>query len=226
MPALEGMIGIRGHQHSRNPALSAWQSAFVRYLESQQMSCGERITNFGGLVRGLRDYQVCGISNGWAISVVLDGCEATKRPSVTGDEKMKNIMLVTAACICVAGCVSTQEMPLAPNVVRIDTKAGGLLFVNRAVPETLRAAANATLARGYTHFRLQDANLAQGSSYIGSIGNVSGTYGDGSYSAWGSSTAIRRPEATSAATVIMFNARDPQAKGAFRAEDILKQYPQ
>ena len=110
--------------------------------------------------------------------------------------------------------------------MRIDTQAGGLLFVNRAVPETMRAAAKATIERGYTHFRLEDANLAQGSTYVGSIGNASGTYGGGGYSAWGSSTALRRPEARSAATVVMFLARDPKARGAFRAEDVLKQYPQ
>jgi hypothetical protein len=126
--------------------------------------------------------------------------------------------------VLLTGCVSTQEMPLAANMVRIDTQAGGLLFVDRAVPETMRAAAKATIDRGYTHFRLMDANLAQGSTYVGSIGNVSGTYGGGNYSAWGSSTAVRRPEARSAATVVMFHARDPQARGAFRAEDILKQY--
>jgi hypothetical protein len=121
-------------------------------------------------------------------------------------------------------CVSTQEMPLAPNMVRIDTQAGGLLFVNQAVPETMRRAAQATLTRGYTHFRILDADLAQGSTYVGSIGSVSGSYRSGSYSGWGSSTAVRRPEARSAATVVMFHAKDPQSKGAFRAEDILKQY--
>lgn len=139
---------------------------------------------------------------------------------------MKNVALAVLVSVALAGCVSTQEMPLAPNVVRIDTKAGGLLFAHRAVPETMRAAARATLERGYTHFIMQDANLAQGSSYVGTISNVNGTYGNGSYSAYGSSTAIRSPQASSAATVVMFRANDPQAAGAFRAEDVLRQYPQ
>ena len=140
--------------------------------------------------------------------------------------KVNIIASVILASAFLGGCVSTQEMPLAPNMVRIDTQAGGLLFVDRAVPETMRAAAKATIDRGYTHFRLVDANLAQGSTYVGSIGNVSGTYGGGGYSAWGSSTALRRPEARSAATVIMFRANESQARGAFRAEDVLKQYRQ
>ena len=48
--------------------------------------------------------------------------------------------------IVIGGCVSTQELPLAPNMVRIDTQARGLLFTGQAVPATMRAAAKATLA--------------------------------------------------------------------------------
>jgi len=135
---------------------------------------------------------------------------------------------VLALCLTVllAGCVSTQQMPLAPNVVRIDTRASGLLFTSQAVPATMRAAAQATLANGYTHFKLAQADLGQSEVYAGSVGNVSGTYGNGRYSAFGSSTAIDRPVATSSATVIMFKKGDAGLKGAFDAETVLKQYPQ
>jgi hypothetical protein len=51
---------------------------------------------------------------------------------------------VTAfAAFALAGCLTTQEMPLAPNVVRIDTQAGGWLFTGQTVPATMRAAAKA-----------------------------------------------------------------------------------
>jgi hypothetical protein len=139
---------------------------------------------------------------------------------------LPRVAFIAAFSIALVGCVSTQEMPLAQNMVRIDTRASGLIYANRAVPETMRAAAKATLAHGYEYFKLADANLGQGSEYAGSIGNTSGYYGGGGFSAWGSSTELRRPVTASAATVIMFHKNDPQAKDAFSAEDILTQYPQ
>src|SRR4051812_19068641 len=105
-------------------------------------------------------------------------------------------------------------MPLAPNVVRIDTQSKGLLFTGQTVPQTMRAAANATLSRGYTHFRFADANLGQGSEFAGTVGSYNasynGTYGRGSYSGnasgFGSTTAVHAPTASASGTVIMFHA--------------------
>jgi hypothetical protein len=142
--------------------------------------------------------------------------------------------LAIAGAMALAGCVSTQEMPLAPNVVRIDTQAKGLLFTGQTVPQTMRAAANATLTRGYTHFKFADANLQQGSEVTGAIGsssgNYSGSYGNGMYSGnssgFGSTSIMRAPTATASGTVIMFHEKDREAKTAFRAEDILRQYAQ
>lgn len=116
------------------------------------------------------------------------------------------------------GCITTQEMPLAPNMVRIDTQARGLLFTGQAVPQTMRAAANATLARGYTHFKLVDASMGQGSVMTGAVA----TYGNGI----GTVSAINAPIAGNAVTVVMFHADDPQAKDAFDAQQVLAQYPQ
>jgi hypothetical protein len=53
-------------------------------------------------------------------------------------------------------------MPLAPNVVRIDTQSGGALFVGQTVPATMRQAAQETLNRGYTHFKLADTSTGVG----------------------------------------------------------------
>jgi hypothetical protein len=136
----------------------------------------------------------------------------------------------------------------APNAVRIDTQSRGLLFTGQTVPQTMRAAAKATLDRGYTHFRFADASVQQGSVVTGTIEssstnvvgssttNVSGNYGGGFMNAngtsfgsanattFGSNSVIRAPTAGAAATVLMFHANEPGAQGAFDAEQVLKLY--
>ena len=165
---------------------------------------------------------------------------------------MRPIVSISAVLIALAlaSCISTQEMPLAPNVVRIDTQSGGLLFTGQTVPQTMRAAAKATLERGYTHFKFVDASLQQGSVVAGTIGssntnivgtattNYNGTYGNGlvnanavtygnaSATTFGSTSVIHAPTAAAAATVVMFHANEPGAQGAFDAEQVLKQYSQ
>lgn len=131
---------------------------------------------------------------------------------------MKQLAALSAIVICtgLGGCISTQEMPLAPNMVRIDTQARGLLFTGQAVPQTMRAAANATLSRGYTHFKIANASLGQGSVTTGAVAS----YGNG----FGTVSAIHAPVTGNAITVIMFHADDPQAKDAFDAKQVLAQY--
>ena len=134
--------------------------------------------------------------------------------------------------LAVTGCISTQEMPLAPNMVRIDTQAQGLLFTGQTVPQTMRAAATATLNRGFTHFKFADASMNQGSQAVGIVssgnGNFSGScfgaYCSGSSNGFSSASVVHAPTSSAAATVIMFKASDPEAKNAFDAEAILKQY--
>lgn len=141
-------------------------------------------------------------------------------------------------------------MPLAPNVVRIDTQSRGLLFTGQTVPQTMRAAANATLQRGYTHFKFADASLQQGSVVAGAIGSsntnvmgtgtttINGTYrggfmnanansfGSANATTFGSTSVIRAPTAGAAVTVIMFHANEGEAQGAFDAAQVLQQYSQ
>lgn len=136
------------------------------------------------------------------------------------------------AGLALAGCITTQEMPLAPNVVRLDTQSRGLLFTGQTVPQTMRAAAKATLDRGYTHFKFEDASLQQGSVVTGTLGSsntaMNGSYGGGFMNAnantFGSTAVMRAPTAGAAVTVIMFHANEPGAQGAFDAEQVLKQY--
>ena len=148
-------------------------------------------------------------------------------------DKLTKSVCVLFVPILLGACISTQEMPLAPNVVRIDTQSRGLLYTGQTVPQTMRAAANATLARGYTHFKFADASLGQGSQVTGVVGSTtttaSATYGYGSASGIattsGGGTLVRAPTASAAATVIMFRENDPKAADAFDAQQVLQQYP-
>src|SRR5437588_6530449 len=108
---------------------------------------------------------------------------------------------IAAAALSLSACISTQEMPLAQNVVRIDTQSKGLLFTGQTVPQTMRAAAKATLDRGYTHFKFAEAGLSQGSEVAGVVGNsntnINGSYGhgymNGNASTFGSASVVRAP---------------------------------
>ena len=128
---------------------------------------------------------------------------------------MKRIAVIFASA-ALAGCITTQAMPLAPNVVRIDTKAGGWYYAGKAVPATMTAAAKETLARGYTHFKLSAPEMAQGDQ----ISGMTGVGGNG----WASASVNTRHVESSAATVTMFHAGEPGAKDAFEAQAVLAQY--
>ena len=84
-------------------------------------------------------------------------------------------LIVLAVGMTVAGCVSTQEMQLAPNMVRLDTSARGALFVGHAGDVTLQRAAQVTVKNGYQFFRLEQAQMGQGSQLVGvsSFGSAS-----------------------------------------------------
>lgn len=147
-----------------------------------------------------------------------------------------NVRLLTVGIVAlsISGCISTQEMPLAPNAVRLDTHASGLLSVGQTVPQTMRRAAQLTLDAGYTHFKLQDVNSQQGEKLAGvystSSGSVVATGYGGVVAATGTSSGlsvpIRRRTADVGVTVIMFHAADPGAKDAFDAAEVLKKYSQ
>jgi len=121
---------------------------------------------------------------------------------------IKSVHFLFAVSLCLSGCVSAQVMPLAANVVRIDTIARGVFAQGKAVPETMTLAARETLARNFTHFRLSDPALGQGTDLSG-----------------GNAVALNRGMAEGAAvTVTMFHEGEPGAKNAFDARQVLKQY--
>ena len=79
--------------------------------------------------------------------------------------KVIPIMALTAG---MAGCVSTSEMEVAPNVIMLQSNAGGALFAGKSGPELMKKAAEATLQRGYICFALSGAQMNTGSQYAGS----------------------------------------------------------
>ena len=147
---------------------------------------------------------------------------------------MQVFLTIILVALTLTGCISTQEMPLAPNVVRLDTQSRGVLFTGQTVPQTMRTAAKATLDRGYTHFKIADAALGQGSQVAGVVGSsntsFNGNYGYGSMSGnsntFGTASLVRAPTANAAATIVMFHANEPGAQGAFEAAQVLQQYAQ
>lgn len=134
------------------------------------------------------------------------------------------------AAVFISGCATTNEMPLAPNVVRLDTQASGSMFADSAGRITLLRAAEATAKRGYTHFRLEQAATSQGQELVGvstsGNGSFNGTaYGNnmyGSYNSSGFSTPIYARTANVGVTVVMFRSSEAGAKGAWDAAEVIK----
>ena len=148
------------------------------------------------------------------------------------------LLALVGVGLLTTACIHTQEMPLAPNVVRLDTQASGLLFTSQAAPKTLRRAAELTLQKGYTHFRLDQAQMAQGSELAGvyssgqatAYGSATGSrYGNTTYvngrstvSGYATATPIYAPTANIGVTVIMLRPDESQAQGAFDAAEVLR----
>jgi hypothetical protein len=66
----------------------------------------------------------------------------------------KFLAVLFAAPMCgagAAGCVGTQDLPLAPSIVRLDVNEPGALSPRR---DMMRRAAELTLQNGYSAFRL------------------------------------------------------------------------
>jgi hypothetical protein len=147
---------------------------------------------------------------------------------------MRDLKIAAVALLgaVTTACVSTQEMPLAPNMVRLDTHAGGALFVGQAPKVTMKRAAELTLQNGYTPFRLEQASMSQGEQLAGVYSYGTGTasatsFGNSAFAAGqssGFSTPVYGSTADVAVTVVMLHADEPGAKEAFDAAAVLKQY--
>jgi hypothetical protein len=163
-----------------------------------------------------------------------NSCDGLARgASMSRLKRLFRPFVLIGVVIFASGCIRTQELPLAPNAVRLDTHASGVLFAGQAAQQTLHRAAELTLQNGYTHFRLEQANVAQGSELSGvyltdtgsTYGNSASTYGNSAYvnaNASGFSTPIYRPKSDIGVTVVMFHAGEPGAKNAFDAAEMLR----
>ncbi len=136
---------------------------------------------------------------------------------------MKRILICIAA-VAISGCVTTSEMPIAKNEVRLDTDARGALYAGHAGDVTMLKAAQATLKNGYTKFRFAQVGTGQGSQLVGinSYGSAS-IYGNSVYGS-GFSSPVYAPTSRVSVTVVMLNDGDPGAKDAWDAKAILKKY--
>jgi hypothetical protein len=75
--------------------------------------------------------------------------------------------LIAALLLAAGGCVSTSEMPLAKNAVRIDTTGEGLIGQIESERHTLRRAAQLTLEAGYQRFILTDRSKSESVDIVG-----------------------------------------------------------
>lgn len=131
---------------------------------------------------------------------------------MTGHTIMRHyitILAFTAAIAAVAGCARTPGSPLDARPAAAPETAD----------KTLRRAAEATLARGFTHFRLQRAAAASESPHIAGT-PVTGK-GAGSGFVVSGRAPIFRAARTGSYTIEMFRANDPRAAGAFDARAVL-----
>jgi hypothetical protein len=89
---------------------------------------------------------------------------------------MNKAYLALLALPFLANCTTTNTVPIAPDIFRLDTSASGLLFTGSAGSDTLLKAAQITSQKGYSHFKILDGGSQSGSTYAGSsigrVGNV------------------------------------------------------
>jgi hypothetical protein len=116
------------------------------------------------------------------------------------------------------GCISTQEMPVAPNQVRLDTDARGFLFTGQTVPQTMRRAAQLCIQGGYTHFTLAQVDSQQGSVNTGAIASCNGGFC--------AANNVSAPVNHAGGTVTFWHPHDPVVKSgqAFDCQAVLAQY--
>jgi hypothetical protein len=137
---------------------------------------------------------------------------------------------IPLVALLTASCVQTTEMPLAPNVVRLETTGGGLIGRSEVPKQTMRKAAELTLEKGYSHFKFADPSVNSRSEIAGYPPGMTTTratvIGNTGFATTTSSPGflVRQRRTDIGVTVVMFHANDPGARGAFDAKAVLKAY--
>jgi len=141
---------------------------------------------------------------------------------------MRNIFAITGLLL-MAGCVSTNEVALAPNVLRIDAEAGGYAYVGKANAAMMKRAAASTLERGYTHFITGNYDRQTGSEVVGMSSNTTGFgnttgLGDTAYHSFNANTQTnvwRAPTEKTSMMIMMFKPEDNIPSHAWDASEVL-----
>lgn len=124
------------------------------------------------------------------------------------------IFAALAALLAAAGCVQTQELPLAANVYRLETSSSGMGAGSRVQQETMRRAAELTLGKGYTHFVLTEAAMQTGARHVGNTpvyaNTTANVYGRTGYAqtTYSGGQPIYASTVNAGVTVVMFGASD------------------
>jgi uncharacterized protein YceK len=121
---------------------------------------------------------------------------------------VKNPVLCLGVALLLSGCGGVlPEMSLAP--------ANGAGQPAQRTPQTMTAAARATLAAGYTHFKFSEPSTAV--APLGARPDASCVWGTGC----GDEAHLVSQVGLA---ITMFHASDPGAAGAFDAKQVLSQY--
>lgn len=141
---------------------------------------------------------------------------------------MRRTALAAVLLLAAGGCVSTSEMPLAKNVVRIDTTGEGLIGEMESERHTLRRAAQLTLQAGYERFILSDTAKSHSVDVVGyTPGQATTTVKQVGHQEVATTTytapqPIRIDHTRVGVTVRMLNPGDPGFEDAIDAAEELK----
>lgn len=136
------------------------------------------------------------------------------------------IAAILAAAVGLSACVSQNEMALSKNVYKIDVEAQGLISMAIARGQTQQRIAESTLAKGYTHYIIQQAGSQNGSIYAGNTpvyGNTTvNVYGNTAYAntTYTGGQPINIPTSQTSVIVAMYKAPNIPS-GALNAAEIV-----
>jgi len=140
------------------------------------------------------------------VSGARTGSDVTREGPTAGStaiiqfRRVASTIIMVAASIALAACLSTKVESLAPNMVRLNLIEQDGPADQNAIRDLLTLAAKETVARGYTFFRLTD--WAAGPTRIIKVNEPAGP--------------------NFSVTVVMFREGEQGANAVFDARQILK----
>lgn len=143
---------------------------------------------------------------------------------------MKKYFVAMLSTLALAGCAKTESIRLSNNAVLLKTSAAPACGSTGAARVASQMAAVETIRSGFDKYIITGGDSESNISYVQTPGSIysSGTmtYGRGYGSYSGRSTYV--PGATlpvgthdQALQVVMFKAKDPQARNAISAREVL-----